>query len=510
MACASGRREIESDRTTTPNQAQEETIDITHRAFFRVSKGEDSIPGAIDSNPDTWWTAYDFAPQWLALEFNNPYPVSRIELTVAQAEEGTTTHEIWLKDESQIFTLETRLDDVRTADHDTLTFDVDPPRNVTEVRILTSKGQGWIAWREVRIFASSSLHFSSYSTINLGLTHPVHLTHAGDGSGRLFVIEKEGRIRIVRDDLLVETPFLDIAERVSSEEVEMGLFNVAFPPAYKDHKQFYVSYSNTNGDTVISRFTTSANPDKAEPDSEESILIVNQLGIHHNGGTIAFGPQDGYLYIGSGDGLHTLPEYIPTHAQNPGTLLGKILRIDVESGAQPYAIPPDNPFVSASGYAPEIWALGLRNSWGFAFDQHTGDLYIPDTGWRTSEEISFQPADSRGGENYGWPLWEGISTLEVEITVDNPVLPVAVYDREQGCAIVGGAVLEGRFIYGDFCTGRVWALQRHGQDKWVSEHLFTIGIPISSIGTDQSGNLYATGFTDGKIYRLTAPRTRNR
>ena len=224
------------------------------------------------------------------------------------------------------------------------------------------------------------------------------------------MLEKEGRIRIVRDGVLVETPFLDISERITAKGTEQGLQNVAFPPSYVNHQRFYVSYTDTNGDTVISRFTTSADPDRADPDSEEIILTINQPGALHNGGTLKFGPRDGYLYIASGDGLRARHEYIPQHAQDPGTLLGKILRIDVESGAKPYAIPADNPFVSIPGYAPEIWALGLRNPWGMAFDQQTGDLYIPDTGWLTNEEVNFQPADSGGGENYGWPLLEGLVT----------------------------------------------------------------------------------------------------
>ena len=481
-------------------------LNITDKGKISVSNGEWNMHYAVDGNPDTWWSADDFAPQWLAVEFYNPYPVNRIELSVAQVNNGPTTHEIWLKNESGVITLKKRFVNVPTADLDTFTIAIDPPQYVYEVRILTRQGQGWVAWREVRIFAPTSF----YLKMDLELVNPVQITHAGDGSGRLFVIEKEGRIRIVRDSVLVETPFLDISDRVGETVTEQGLLSIAFPPSYMKRQRFYVSYTDTKGDAVVSRFLTSADPDRADPDSEDVILTMKQEGVNHNVGTLTFGPRDGYLYIASGDGHETRSEYIPQQAQNPGTLLGKILRIDVESGAKPYAIPADNPFVSTPGYAPEIWALGLRNPWGIAFDQQTGDLYIPDAGWHTYEEVNFQPADSGGGENYGWPLWEGNAAIEVEGAVDDPVWPVTVYNSTLGCAIVGGAVHEGQFIYADFCTGKIWSLQRQGQDEWESKLLMTMGVPISSIGADESGNLYAIGLADGNIYMLTALKTKGK
>ena len=307
--------------------------------------------------------------------------------------------------------------------------------------------------------------------------------------------------------MLVETPFLDISQRITAKGTEQGLLNVAFPPSYLNHQRFYVSYTDTNGDTVISRFTTSADPDRADSDSEETILTINQPGIPHNGGTLKFGPHDGFLYIASGDGHSYLifKNMYRNTRKIPERYWAKILRIDVESGAKPYAIPADNPFVSLPGHAPEIWSLGLRNSWGMAFDQQSGDLYIPDTGWHTNEEVNFQPADSRGGENYGWPLLEGVVPMEAEGIVDDLVMPVAVYDRPQGCAVVGGAVYEGQFIYADFCTGKIWSLRRQGQDEWQSRLLVTLGVPVSGIGVDESGNLYALGYLDGKIFPLAIP-----
>ena len=471
-------------------------VNIVNQGSITVSDGDWNQFFATDGDIDTWWSADDFAPQWLEIRLHYSWPVEKIELIVTQVSSGPATHKIRMESAGEIVVWH-RFDTDLAADGHVFALRIDPPQYIDKVRILTTRHQGWVAWREVRIL-SSALLSGSVS----GLLYPVQLTHAGDGSGRLFVLEKEGRIRIVRDGALVEMPFLDISPRVSAEHLEQGLFNVAFPPSYVNRKRFYVSYTDTNGDTVISRFTTSADPDSADPDSEEIILTINQLGIYHNGGTLRFGPRDGYLYIASGDGNLIQTKPIPLQAQDPGTMLGKILRIDVESGAKPYAIPADNPFVSLPGHAPEIWALGLRNPWGIAFDQQTGDLYIPDTGWYTNEEVNFQPADSGGGENYGWPLLEGVVPIEAEGTVDDLVLPVTVYERRQGCAVVGGAVYEGQFIYADFCTGKIWSLRRQGQDEWQNRLLMTVGVPISSIGADESGNLYALGYLDGWIYPL--------
>ena len=471
-------------------------VNVARWGSVKVSDGGWNQSFATDGDIDTWWTARDFAPQWIEIDLRDLFQVDKIELIVAQVSPGPATHKIRMERAGDIVVWH-RFDSDLAADGDVFALRLDPPQYIDKVRILTTRHEGWVAWREVRILSRAMLS----ETIS-GLSEPVQLTHAGDGSGRLFVLEQEGRIRIVRDGVLVETPFLDISERITAKGTEQGLQNVAFPPSYLNHQRFYVSYTDTNGDTVISRFTTGADPDRADPDSEEIILTINQPGIHHNGGTLKFGPRDGYLYIASGDGHVTLSDYIPQQAQDPGTLLGKILRIDVESGAKPYAIPADNPFVSIPGYAPEIWALGLRNPWGMAFDQQTGDLYIPDTGWLTNEEVNFQPADSGGGENYGWPLLEGVVPIEAEGVVDDLVLPVAVYDRPQGCAVVGGAVYEGQFIYADFCTSKIWSLRRQGQDEWQNRLLMTVGVPISSIGADESGNLYALGYFDGRIYRL--------
>ena len=220
------------------------------------------------------------------------------------------------------------------------------------------------------------------------------------------MVEQGGRIRIIRNGVLEATPFLDITGRVSCCS-ERGLLSVAFPPGYAAKGHFYVNYTNKAGNTVVARYRLTTNPDVADPGSEQVVLTVPQPYANHNGGQLAFGPNDGYLYIGMGDGgSGGDPE---NRAQNPAELLGKLLRINVETGnPNTYTIPASNPFTQTAGYRPEIWALGLRNPWRFAFDRLTHDLYIADVGQDAYEEVDFQPAASTGGENYGWRIMEGL------------------------------------------------------------------------------------------------------
>ena len=298
-----------------------------------------------------------------------------------------------------------RFDNLHTEDGQTLEVPIVPPRSLSEVQVLTLGSPGPVGWREVSVFGTRSegsagdaeLPRFRLDKIVEGLALPVQVTHAGDGTERLFVVEQEGRIRVVRNGDVEEIPFLDVSSRVRCCG-ERGLLNVAFPPSYANKQYFYVSYTDRAGDTVISRFATTANPDLADPDSEEVVLLIAQPDQVHNGGRIVFGPVDGYLYVGSGDGGHPTLKDVENRAQDPGTLLGKILRIDVESDSKPYGIPADNPFVQIDGYRDEIWALGLRNPWGFAFDKVTGDLYIPDPGHIKHEEVNFQPWESRGAK----------------------------------------------------------------------------------------------------------------
>jgi len=263
------------------------------------------------------------------------------------------------------------------------------------------------------------------------LQRPVDLQ--ADGSGRLFVIEKVGRIRIIEDGQLLEAPFLDITDRVGSDGNEQGLLGFAFHPQYGDIGRFFVNYTDRRGDTVIARFQVTSDPNLADPASETQLLGIDQPFPNHNGGVLAFGP-DGYLYAGLGDGGS---QGDPNgNAQNTDVLLGKILRLDVDS-ADPYTVPADNPFGN------EVWAYGFRNPWRFSFDRATGDLYIGDVGQNQWEEIDFIPAGSPGGANFGWDHREGAHEYEgggPEGMID----PVAEYSHpEGGCSVTGGYVYRG-------------------------------------------------------------------
>ena len=492
-----------------------------------ASAGEELAHLALDGDMDSSWTAQHPAPQWYSVSFDEQYDVDKVELVIAQSAAGPTTHEVWLGDGSSTRTLYRRFEGVHTEDGEALEVPIVPARSVSEVQILTLDSPGPVAWREVRVFGSATAETGGAAAaapfvlrkVVDGLALPVHVTHAGDGSGRLFVVEQEGRIRIVRGGEVVETPFLDITERVRCCG-ERGLLNVAFPPGYDAKQYFYVSYTDRPGDTVISRFRTTDNPDRADAESEEVVLLISQPDQVHNGGRIVFGPVDGYLYVGSGDGGHPTLKDVENRAQDPTTLLGKILRIDVESETRPYGVPADNPFAQSESHRAEIWALGLRNPWGFAFDGETGDLYIPDAGHIKHEEVNFQPAESGGGENYGWNIKEGSRCFEsLPCSAQGLISPVVEYDHVYSCAIVGGAVyrgsdyptLQGTFFYGDFCSGRVWGLKRAETDSggsihdgWQSTLPVNAKVPVSSVGEDGAGNLYVTGYADGALYLITA------
>ena len=491
-----------------------------------ASAGEESAHLAVDGDPNSFWTSQLQAPQWYSVSFDELYLVDKLEMVIAQSPAGPATHEVWLGNGSGSRTLYRRFDGLQTEDGQTVEVPIVPPRSISEVLFLTLDSPSWVAWREIRVFGSptsdpigeAGLPRFGLRKIADGLKLPVHVTHAGDGSGRLFVVEQEGQIRIIRNGVVEETPFLDISGRVRCCG-ERGLLNVAFPPAYSAKQYFYVSYTDKPGDTVISRFTTTVDPDRADPDSEEVVLLLAQPDQVHNGGRIVFGPNDGFLYIGSGDGGHPTLKDVENRAQDPGTLLGKVLRIDVESDDRPYGIPAGNPFAHIDGRRGEIWALGLRNPWGFAFDKLTGDLYIPDAGHIKHEEVNFQPAASRGGENYGWNLKEGSRCFEsLPCSAQGLISPVVEYDHVYSCAIVGGAVyrgsdypdMQGVFFYGDFCSGRIWGLRRSGagstqdfHDGWQSTLPLNAKVPVSSVGEDEEGNVYVTGYQDGAIYMIT-------
>src|SRR5690606_2136265 len=261
-----------------------------------------------------------------------------------------------------------------------------------------------------------------------GLNRPVYLTHAGDGSGRLFIVEQGGRVRVWRDGRVIPEPFLDISGTVGTRGSEQGLLSIAFPPDFADSGHVYVSYTARDDSSVLARWQVDPdNPDRALPGSGVEIFRLSQPYRNHNGGLIKFGP-DGYLYFGLGDGGGAGD---PLRAgQDLENLLGKMLRLDV-TGQETYAVPEDNPFRGGEG-REEIWAYGLRNPWRFSFDRATGDLYIADVGQNHMEEINFQPAGSRGGENYGWSLWEGSRAYRDTIPAgaeSSAAFPVAVYSH---------------------------------------------------------------------------------
>ena len=339
-----------------------------------------------------------------------------------------------------------------------------------------------------------------WSLVYGGLERPVDIQHAGDA--RLFVVEQAGVIRIIEGGQVRPDPFLDIRDRVGDEGSEQGLLGLAFHPSYATNGAFFVDYTDNLGNTVIARYRVSANPDRADPQSETVLLHIQQPYANHNGGGLAFGP-DRYLYIATGDGGSAGdPE---GNGQRLDTLLGKLLRLDVDS-TEPYAIPPDNPF--RDGTRPEIWAYGLRNPWRFAFDRLTGDLYIGDVGQGDWEEIDFQPAGAPGGINYGWNLREGVHPYTSDATA-GLTDPVAEYSHASGCSVTGGVVVRspslpewtGVYLYGDYCSGRIWGMVRDERGMWQNAALFETGLRISSFGVDAEAEVYLLDYGGG-LYRL--------
>lgn len=327
-----------------------------------------------------------------------------------------------------------------------------------------------------------------------GLTRPVDLQSAFDGSGRLFIIEKYGVIRIFKDGQLMPQPFLNIEDRVDDGSNEMGLLGLAFHPDYEQNGYFYVNYTGDGGNTRISRFQ--AVGDSADPNSEQVLMVVDQPFPNHNGGAVVFGP-DGYLYLGLGDGGAAGDPF--KNGQNTGALLGKILRIDVNKGV-PYTVPADNPFGN------EVWAYGLRNPWRMSFDRATGDLWIGDVGQNKYEEIDYLPAGSAGGANFGWSIMEASYGYD-GTSQPGMFLPAAEYSHNFGCSVTGGYVYRGSmpewngvYLYGDYCTGTVWGLiLSNGQ--WQSRVMFETDLLITSFGVDEAGELYLVS-DNGSAYIL--------
>lgn len=350
-----------------------------------------------------------------------------------------------------------------------------------------------------------------------GFTNPVQVTHAGDGSGRLFVVEQRGVIKVIKNGTILGTPFLDIRGQVRSPAngggSEQGLLGLAFHPNYETNGYFYLNYTNNSGHTIIARYSVSANPDVANAASTFTLLTINQPYANHNGGQLLFSPLNGYLYIGMGDGGSGGDP--GNRAQNINDLLGKMLRIDVDGGS-PYAIPPTNPFAATAG-ADEIWALGLRNPWRFSFDRATGDLYIGDVGQNQWEEISYQAANTPGGVNFGWRCREGAHTYNTDPPCNNPTFlntltdPITEYNHSEGNAVTGGFVyrgplypaLVGRYFFADYGAGRIWSIYKTGPTSWSNREMeLDTSFLISAFGEDEAGELYVVGYNNGVIYRL--------
>ncbi|MFW5653884.1 MAG: PQQ-dependent sugar dehydrogenase [Planctomycetota bacterium] len=352
-----------------------------------------------------------------------------------------------------------------------------------------------------------------------GLAQPLFMTHAPGDTERLFILEQNNaRILILRDGVVEPTPFLDIGSLASSGG-ERGLLGLAFHPDYENNGWFFVNYTDINGNTVVARYTVSdTDPDVADPNSAETIITIDQPFSNHNGGMIQFSPVDGYLYIGMGDGGSAGdPRNL---AQDPQELLGKMLRLDVDNGL-PYTIPADNPFVNDPDTLDEIWAIGLRNPWRWAFDRETGDMWMGDVGQFLIEELNFQPFTSPGGENYGWRLKEGRECFNPSTNCDpggltDPILQYEHGGRPPRCSITGGFVyrgeqiplLQGAYFFSDFCSSQIWTVRYNGSSVFdfvdrtddidENNQIFN----VASFGQDAEGELYVLDLFDGEIFKI--------
>ncbi len=359
--------------------------------------------------------------------------------------------------------------------------------------------------------APPMLALSSFVT---GLNVPVGLEAPNDGTGRLFVIEQGGTIRIFQDGSLLSTPFLDITSKIESGG-EKGLLGLALHPNFSSNRRFFVYYTrrvNVQLQSVISEFAASTDPNQADPSSERQLLVVDQPFDNHNGGQLAFG-RDGFLYIAFGDGGSGGDPF--GNGQNTQTLLGKILRIDLDGSPAPgkqYAIPADNPFVSGGGL-PEIWAYGLRNPWRFSFDRATGLLFAGDVGQGNWEEVDLI---TKGG-NFGWNIMEGNHCYPPGTPSCNTaglILPIAEYDHSAagGTAVIGGFVyrgslipeLVGTYVFGDLSSGNIWGLWQDAQGSWQQTLVLTHTLTVSAFGQDAAGELYLIDYINGAVLSLRA------
>ena len=382
------------------------------------------------------------------------------------------------------------------------------------------------------LFVSTLFPHIEAKLIAQNLDKPIYITSYPDLNKRLLVVQQDGIIKIIENNTILKTPFIDISDRTHQPLFpgdEMGMLGLAFHPNFNENKYFYINYVNKDDYTIISRFTVQNKLGNA--DSEKILIKLKQPYSNHNGGFIEFG-FDGYLYISVGDGGSAGdPE---NRAQDLSNIFGTILRIDV-NGEKEYLIPKDNPFVNNENIRKEIWHYGLRNAWRFSFDRKTGDMYIGDVGQNNWEEINFQPADSKGGLNFGWNILEGTHCYpndNQQCSRDNTILPLFEYPNDanyfktllgwkqsdmQGCSVTGGYVyrgnnkpdLYGRYFFGDYCTGKVWSLKNDNGNLDMRDHTKELlksmnkkEFYLSSFGEDEEGELYIINYS-GQVYSIT-------
>ena len=339
---------------------------------------------------------------------------------------------------------------------------------------------------------------------------PVQISNAGDGTGRLFVVEKRGRVFVIYRGERLPNNFMNISKNVNSEGNEQGLYSIAFHPDYENNGYLYVTYTNLQDDLTLSRFQVSDSPNKVSYPTEKILLVVDQPKLRHQAGHLEFG-KDGYLYMSIGDGGNDKKE---NNSQSPDNLLGTIIRIDVDNG-EPYAIPQDNLYTDSSA-RPEIWAYGLRNPWRFTFDQATQEMYIADVGQDEWEEIDYLPADYEGDANFGWHYFEATYPYSVDRPDSFLILtpPVVEYKHELArCSIIGGVVYRGKalpawrgiYLYGDFCSGEIFGMFQGRDGVWQTKILYNLPINITSFGVNEEGEVYVIGYGEGpQMYMLSA------
>lgn len=341
-----------------------------------------------------------------------------------------------------------------------------------------------------------------------GLEAPLFATHSGDGSDRLYVVEQTGTVRVIADGRVHARPFLDLSDEVVAGG-EQGLLGLAFHPGYAQNGRLFVNYTDLQGDTVVAEYRRASGDELLADQTGRVLLTIDQPFINHNGGALGFGP-DGYLYVATGDGGSAGDPL--GNGQALDTLLGKLLRIDIDSdGSGVYGVPTDNPFVGRDDARAEVWAYGLRNPWRFSFDARTSTLWIGDVGQSDTEEINRVPA-AAGGINYGWNIMEGASCYEPPEGCDRSGLqqPVATYTHAEGCSVTGGYVyrgsdhpsLRGVYLFADFCSGTIWGLDATRASPSQPVELLSTDRALSSFGVDRAGELYVTDLAAGELLRI--------